>query len=82
MKNRLPRKYAAKQSCEWRGLVEVYEVYFDPSRRPEIMDVVETINNGKAQPYFNPHSTVVPNWLMPYLTPEHMRFLREFGLQV
>ena len=34
------------------------------------------------QPYFNPACVTVPNWLPHYLTPEHVRFLREFGAQI
>lgn len=34
------------------------------------------------QPYFNPQQAEVPNWLMPYLTSEHMQYLREFGLHI
>jgi hypothetical protein len=34
------------------------------------------------QPYFNPACVTVPNRLPHYLTPEHVRFLREFGAQI
>ena len=34
------------------------------------------------QPYFNPACVTVPNWLPHYLTPEHVRFLQEFGAQI
>ncbi len=34
------------------------------------------------QPYFNPAWVTVPNWLPHYLTPEHVRFLREFSAQI
>ena len=34
------------------------------------------------QPYFSPECIIVPNWLFYYLKPEHVQFLREFGVQV
>ena len=34
------------------------------------------------QPYFNPACATVPNWLPHYLTPAHVRILREFGAQI
>ena len=34
------------------------------------------------QPYFNPACVNVPSWLPHYLTPEHVRFLREFGAEI
>lgn len=34
------------------------------------------------QPYFVPQITQVPDMLVPYLTSDHLRFLREFGLQL
>ena len=34
------------------------------------------------QPYFVPQMTQLPYMLAPYLLPEHLRLLREFGMQV
>ena len=34
------------------------------------------------QPYFNPQDSLVQDWLIFYLTPEHVRYLREFGIKI
>jgi hypothetical protein len=37
---------------------------------------------GMKQPYFDPQITLLPNWLMQYLRPEHLQILRQFGLNI
>ena len=37
---------------------------------------------GMKQPYFNPQMTLLPNWLVQHLRPEHFQILQQFGLNI